>query len=107
MCNGEVRHPKKVLVRRPKNDRTPKVPAELADLRATAPKEFLGRIFEKDYAPPHVGFRILKALHSTIANYSSKLIAAQICAEKQPRRIPFAGWTMENRISPVATGVFR
>lgn len=97
-CNGEICHKKKVYVRWDKVDRDTQVLAELATLRDRDPQKFLDRIFAMNYGRREVGFKIFagqnKAVFNTmlenteikkivlfrrniLANYSSKLIAAE------------------------------
>jgi hypothetical protein len=98
LCNGEILHPKRVFVNWRKKHRTPEKLAELFQLRATSPDQFLERIFAMDYDRPNVGFKILRGQqkhvferiiedHSikkiilfrrnVLANYSSRLIAGE------------------------------
>jgi hypothetical protein len=97
-CNGEICHAKRVNVRWDKIDRSNGVLYELAILRERDPREFLNRILAMNYGRKEVGFKILKGQsramfdailndpsikkvvlfrRNVLANYSSKLIAAQ------------------------------
>jgi hypothetical protein len=96
LCNGEILHSKKVFVHWRGKDRSLEKLAELAELRATDPVQFLERIFQTNYDRPNVGFKILRGQQKNVfhfimedctikkvvlfrrnvlANYSSKLIA--------------------------------
>lgn len=97
-CNGEICHAKRLNLRWEKADQSPGVISELTKLREQDSQEFLKRVFAMNYGCREVGFKILKGQselvfeailrdhaikkvvlfrRNVLANYSSKLIAAQ------------------------------
>lgn len=57
-CNGNSLHPKQMWLSWPKEDLTPSVKSELAELRKRDSTAFLERLYSAGYGRSHVGFKI-------------------------------------------------